>query len=147
MAKLKAHGKEIARWELPSSRIALFEDGHLLRNRGDGWKLYRKLKPGVDVVEAAAHRNALMERKLEACPGWARLIKLLNGAASLRNRGLLLACIDMMPSDPDGVWSECNDSLGLNLTVDDCVELCEALADSELELKAWAELRRQEKMV
>ena len=36
-------------------------------------------------------------------------------------------CVEMMPDDPDGVWSMLDDMTGeTNVTIEDCIELCHA---------------------
>lgn len=61
MAKLSSHGTELYREELANCRIAYFEDGHILRDSGSGWKLYRKFKSGVNVRDAVSRKQSFRE--------------------------------------------------------------------------------------
>jgi hypothetical protein len=124
MAKLSAHGSKLFVADYAASKLAYMSDGAVLRNLGDGWKTYKRVKPGVDIEQHAKARRVAYAEFLDACPSWARFIKLMAGAAPHAKRHLLLVVIEMMPDDADGVWSHANDDLGLGLTCDDCQDLC-----------------------
>jgi len=54
MAKLKAHGEEIARYVSPKwgGLISIRSDGTVLRRTPwSGWKVHARVKPGVDLEE------------------------------------------------------------------------------------------------
>ena len=57
MAKLNAHGKEIGRVVYTTYTKAYFEDGKVLKNHGDGWKIAGKLKTGL--TPERAYDNAV----------------------------------------------------------------------------------------
>lgn len=121
MAKLSAHGVELARRETPNSRIAVMSDGQIMRNYGQGWKLWKKLKPGVDAVQYAAKFKA----KTEAIPREVQsYISALIDACDLEHRARLNMAIELMPNDPDGVWSEFDNYEGYELDLDDIVKAC-----------------------
>lgn len=110
MATLQAHGREIGRIEFPEMRLAYMADGKILRNRGDGWKLFKKVKPGVDPREAYRLRLAAREDAVRRNPTYGLYIRELTKlAGSLECRARLHMMIEMMPTDPDGIWSELAD--------------------------------------
>src|SRR5690242_10697049 len=126
MAKISAHGKELDRREYASFRLAVFEDGHILKNAGSGWKLYRKVKPGVNVVQYALDcRRRYNERPEE----FHRYIAALQDVGSREKRWMLHTAITMMPEDPERVWSEMTDhagSYGDSYDLEDIVRPCRA---------------------
>jgi hypothetical protein len=60
MAKLSAHGTELARIDAIIVRYSIRSDGHILRNGGSGWKLWRKTSNPVDYAETATARQATL---------------------------------------------------------------------------------------
>lgn len=124
MAKLSAHGKELDRREYPSFRVAVMGDGHILRDNGQGWKLWKQIKPDVDPVGYAAKVRA----QYDARPAiFHEYIKALRAAVSLEFRGRLHVLVELMPNDPDGVTVEFNDSTRYSdsgIDLDEAVELC-----------------------
>ena len=124
MAKLKAHGIELDRREYPSSRVAVMSDGNIMRDYGQGWKLYKRLKPDAtcSIQEYATNVRA----KYDARPAiFHEYVKALMDAVPLTNRGRLHTAVSLMPNDPDGVWSELDSPFsGPLVDLDDCVKLC-----------------------
>lgn len=124
MAKLSAHGTELDRREYPTYRVAVMSDGQIMRNTGSGWKLWRRVKTGSDVAAYARDSRA----KYDARPAiFHEYVQALQDTTSLEFRAQLHMLISLMPSDPDGVWSEFNDShmySGADIDIDDCVKLC-----------------------
>jgi len=59
MAKLSAHGMEVARIKKPGADYSVRSDGHVLRRlrhttgEAEGWKLWRRAKPGTDLMALA----------------------------------------------------------------------------------------------
>lgn len=123
MAKLSAHGYELGRIEYLTKTKAYFENGDVLVNYGGDWTVYGKTKPGVNPTDAFNKRRQNHKEFLATHPAYAAYRKALIDAGHSR-RSLVHAAISLMPTDPDGVWSECNDMLGLSLTVDEVVDLC-----------------------
>ncbi len=126
MAKLSAHGKELDRREYASFRVAVFADGHILKNSGTGWKLYRKCKPGTDVAQYALDCRTRYNARPEE---FHRYIGALQDACSLEKRWMLHTAITMMPEDADGVWSEMTDhsgSYGDSYDLEDIARACRA---------------------
>lgn len=144
MAKLKAHGAELARFEYPGCRVVVMEDGHILRNQGDGFKRYRKVIKGTP-EEAAAKRRASYNARMAACPSHAVYIKMLAREFSLKNRWQVDTTVSMMPNDADGVWSTLDDH-GIHCDVDTLVVLCRNYVAGEAELADYrrALARRKE---
>lgn len=126
MAKLSAHGTEIGTLYLLTSARRYMSDGTVLRNGGFGWKLHARLRAGVVPEEAFARQ---VERAREfgvAHPEAEAYRKALHSLAGLSKRWKLHAAVELMPEDPDGVWSEVCDGYGDNVSadLDDIVELC-----------------------
>ena len=132
MAKLSAHGTELARRETPTGRIAVMSDGQILKNSGSGWKLWRKLKTGVDPIEYARKFEA---RTAAIMPEVRLYIEALQDACDLEHRWRLHTAITLMPNDPDGVFSECDD-YGYTLDLSDIVKACRMYQAAESAIKA-----------
>ena len=123
MAKLSAHGSEIGRIEFLTKTKAYFTDGTVLVNYDGDWTIYAHIKSGIRPADAFEKQLARHKEFLATHPLYAAYRKALIGAGHSK-RSLVHAAISLMPTDPDGVWSECNDMLGLSLTVDEVVDLC-----------------------
>ena len=143
MATLRKHGKELARIEFARFTKVFCADGKILKNRGDGWKISATVKPGFNPVDVAATAVRRNQEKLDACPNWARFIKLVT-RWGVRTRCMLVTAIEMMPEDPDGVWSTMDDH-GKHFDLEDIVELCKAFCAGDPELQAFMQARRIEK--
>ncbi len=142
MARLSAHGQELDRREYPSCRVAVMSDGNIMRNYGQGWKLWKRVKPGIDVRQYAQGLRA----RYDARPAeFHNYMKALSDACDLEHRARLHMAIDLMPTDPDGVWSTMDDySYGVDL--EDIVRACRARVALEAyyktpEFAAWAAVR------
>jgi hypothetical protein len=133
MAKLSAHGTELARRETPTARIAVMTDGNILKNYGYGWKLWRRVKQGVDPAEYARKFN---ERTAAIMPEVRTYIDALVDTCDLEHRGRLHTAISLMPTDPDGVWSEMDDWSGYSIDLDDIVRCCRLYQVCEEAIKA-----------
>jgi hypothetical protein len=135
MAKLSAHGHEVGRIESLACTTAVMSDGNILRNYGDGWKLYRKIKPGFTPEQAYERRVENQRKFLEERPAWAELKRLVHAAACQSKRGTLISALQLLGGDVDGLWSELNESWGadLNLDLAECEELARAYQASVVE--------------
>lgn len=139
MAKLSAHGIELARRELPTGRLSLRSDGQILRDSGSGWKLYKRLKPGVDAVTYATKFKAFTT----SLPASLRdYIDALSDAVSISHRLRLHTAISLMPDDPDGVWSEMDTFSGSLIEFAEAARLCRLykIANIEAQLKQTEQL-------
>lgn len=124
MATLSKHGEQLAVVERLTSKVAYMSDGKILRNQGNGWKMYRRVRPGVDPVEHAKQAQANYAKLLEERPALAAYRKALHAVASNGSRWLVNETLNMLANDPDGVWSELNDHANIAIGVDECSELC-----------------------
>lgn len=114
-------GLELDRREYPSNRVAVMSDGNIMRNTGQGWKLWKKLKPGVDPADYAQRMRA----QSDARPAmFHEYVKALMDAVAIELRGRLHNAVSLMPNDPDGVWSEFDLWNGPQVDLDDCIKLC-----------------------
>ena len=138
MAKCSAHGSEIGTIYKSTSAKRYMSDGVILKNAGFGWKLYGKVKPGIDPAEAYARAKAKSEDFIASRPCYAAYLKELHDMAGLSKRWKLEAAISMMPDDPDGVWSEACDGYcdNIHADIDEVANLC------RLYLSAVAEAER-----
>lgn len=128
MAKICAHGTVIGTVEYMTHAKRYMSDGAILKHSGFGWKLAGKVKAGF-APQAAYQRSAehleaqLAEKSAAAC-----YRKELHSLAGLGKRWKLHAAVELMPDDPDGVWSEACDGYGDNAhahaDVDEVVLLC-----------------------
>ena len=126
MARLSAHGAEIGRIDYSTYRCAYMADGKILKDAGHGWKLYKKCKPGIDPIDAFNRARTGLANRLAARPALASYSDFIRSLAPLSKRWKLALSLQMMPDDPDGIWSECCDGYGDNVEadLDDIVKLC-----------------------
>ena len=140
MAKLSAHGREIGRIEYLAKQVAVFEDGHLLVNYGDGWKLHKKFKAGVDPAAGLERRRVEQAEFLAANPAFAEYRRLVHEAAPASKRFALTQAVELLGDDVDGLWSELQQSWGgaadLDLSLEDCEALARAYAAAGEEARA-----------
>ncbi len=126
MAKISAHGKEIGTVYMMTSAKRYMSDGTVLKNIGFGWKISAKCKPGVNPADVfERHANHQQSIRLQY-PCRSAYVKELHAQAGLSKRWKLHAAIELMPDDPDGVWSEACDGYGENVhaAIDEIVHLC-----------------------
>jgi hypothetical protein len=126
MAKLSSHGSIIGTVYFTSSAKRYMSDGTVLKNSGFGWKLGPKLKAGVTPETAFENQKAHQQAFLADRPMLQAYRKELHDMAGINMRWKLHQCISMMPDDCDGVWSECCDGYGKNISadVDEVAQLC-----------------------
>lgn len=120
MAKLKSHGRELDRREYATFRVAVMSDGHILRNNGGGWQLWKRIVSGVTPEEYAKKAR---EKYNSHPPCFHAYIEALRNTVPLERRWELHEMIRHMPEDPDGVWAHFDDRR-LHLDIDECIELC-----------------------
>jgi hypothetical protein len=114
MAKLSAHGQEIGRIHYIRKSTAYFPDGKILCNRGDGWKLYKNVKPGIDPREAFRHCQESHWSLLQSKPALRAYHHAIT-AIPLSKRWKLTTAMEVLGDDLDGIWSETCDGYGDNL--------------------------------
>ena len=135
MATLYKHG-EIGQIERVAYKVAYCADGKILRNDGDGWKQWRKCKPGIDPRARFEEAKANYSQKLATKPAFAAWRSLFHELVPFKQRNLVLTAIGLMPQDPDGVWSEVNDYCGFSgseYSIEDICQLCRAYQAAEQE--------------
>lgn len=143
MANLKNHGSEILRLEYLSSSVSCRSDGYLLRNTGNGWKLFRKVKPGIDPVSYFAGKAERRNARLAACPIYAQYIRKLS-EYGVSTRSMIHRTLELIPNDPDGVWSTLED-YGKHADLDDLVELSRLHTPAIKQLREYNEALRAAK--
>ena len=131
MATLSKHGAFIKVSNLRFD-IAYCEDGKILRNYGNGWKLHAKLKPGVNWKEYAQRQAD----NIKALPGEYQRFRsmLFRMGKPLKARTIIIAALELLSDDIDGLYSELGD-MGLHYGFDEL----QALADA---FKAWNECKK-----
>jgi hypothetical protein len=126
MAKIRAHGAIIGTVEYIHTAKRYMADGAILQNKGFGWKLYAHVKPHLTPQEAYDHAAQRLSDKLNSNPQLRAYRAAIHNLAALSKRWRLATAIQMMPDDCDGVWSECCDSYGDNVSasVDEIADVC-----------------------
>lgn len=126
MAKLTGHGAEIGTIQYLTTAKRYFADGTVLKNRGFGWKVSGKVKAGFTPEEAFKNASARQQQGLIDRPALAEYQRALHKVAGVSKRWKIHQCIELLPEDPDGVWSEACDGFGDNVHADigEVVELC-----------------------
>ena len=137
MATLSKHGKEIGRINRLTTVRAYMDDGVVLQHDGTGWKQFGKVKPGVSPETAFANAKARSEKFLSERPCFAAYRKALHDMAPQSKRWMLHAAVEMMPGDPDGLWSELADSYDprqrIEADLDEICALCDLYKTADLE--------------
>jgi hypothetical protein len=116
MAKLSAHGTELGRIEFSTYAKAYFSDGKVLKNQGFGWKIYSKVKAGLNPADVFANAKARREAFIASHPAYAAYVKELHSMAGLCKRWKLRSALELLGDDVDGIWSECCDGFGDNIS-------------------------------
>jgi hypothetical protein len=126
MARISAHGTEIGTVYFTTSAKRYMSDGVVLKNSGFGWKIATRLENGVTPTDAYAKQMQRQREELARRPATLAYRKELHELAGLATRWKLHAAIEMMPDDPDGVWSEACDGYGDNVhaDIDEIAQLC-----------------------
>lgn len=142
MATISKHG-EIGQIERVAYKVCYCRDGQILRNDGDGWKVWKRLKPEFahDPVGAFERAKAKYQEKLSTRPAFAAWRSLMHELVAPRNRNMVLTTISSMPQDSDGVWSTLDDYnfMGIDLSIEDCVQLCRAYESAQAEARKLAQ--------
>jgi hypothetical protein len=136
MATIYKHGGEVGRIEKLTFCMLFCEDGKVLQNRGSGWKLWRKLKSGIDVRECFDNYRAEYSAWLLARPAFDHWRGLVHGF-SLRKRALVVEAVRLLPADPDGLWSEL-EGMGCPVSPGEAAALLSAYSAAAAEQKRVA---------
>lgn len=136
MATLYKHG--ISRqFEYINQKIAVCQDGKILRNQGDGWKLSGKIKPGVTYDDACRAREARIAEVHAAQPCFAAYKKTML-EWKLADRRMILLSFEMLGDDLDGIWSELNDHARIQIDLEEIREIHQARKVASLEKQRLA---------
>lgn len=135
MATLRAHKGEVSRIETVRWTRVFCADGTVLKNDGFGYKLDGRIKPGFTPQSAAQSWQSKINAKLAPRPAY-RAYRELMLDVPLSIRWKLRAALELMPNDPDGVWSEaCDGYDNVDLSLDEVVQYCRAYLTMEAEAK------------
>jgi hypothetical protein len=136
MATLKAHG-ELGQIEKLVHKVAYCADGNLLRSMGDGWKLWKRLKPGIDATEFWIKAQAHYAAKLQNKPAYAAYRAELHELVCFKNRYFVNNVVATLGNDADGVWSELESESfrDIDLSLEDCEKLCRLQEAADAEAK------------
>lgn len=121
MATIYKHS-EIGQIERLTHKLCYCLDGKILRNQGAGWKIYGKLKPGIDPQAHFEKARANYAEKLATKPAFAAWRREVHKYA-FSKRGLLVEMVKTLGNDIDGLWVELNDLCGIHASLDDCQAL------------------------
>jgi len=120
MATLSKHGQELYREKRTSGDYVICADGNVLRNEGDGWKVYGKVKASSMPQELV---KLWQEKAKKLSPAFIKYRNALIEYTSLKTRALVHTAVQISHHDPDGVWADLDD-YGIHLDFDDVQELC-----------------------
>jgi hypothetical protein len=142
MAVLSKHGAELYRYEGLSYKLSFRSDGQIMRDNGQGWKLWKRVKQGVSVEDYAARQQAKHAEMDRNKPAFAEFRSLLHDLVAFKARYWVVSAIELMPDDPDGCCTELSEGpmrysdTAPELDLDDCVKLCRAYKAALLEANA-----------
>ena len=138
MAKLSCHGTIVGTVYFTTKAKRYMSDGVVLQNIGFGWKLLGKVKDGATPEQAFKVQMDKQAAFFSKFPGIAAYRKELHSLAGMSTRWKLHAAVELMPDDPDGVWSEACDGYGDNAHAD-VQEICKLCALYKLAIAQAAE--------
>ena len=140
MATIYKHGGEVGRIEKLTFSMLFCADGKVLRNFGNGWKTWRKLKPDVEGGPRGCFERCLDDyrAKLGNLPEFARWRDRVH-VFPLRHRAFVLEAVKLLSHDADGLWAELED-MGLRVSIGEAQALCAAYRAAQAESKAKAEV-------
>lgn len=134
MATLKKHGKQLGRIHYGKFDRVYYQDGTILENSGFGWTVWGKVKPGIDPAQAHTDRVTALKELYAERPALKRYTDLLRDIP-LSWRWKFVAALDIMPTDPDGIWSEMDDA-GHHMDLEDINDICKARTAAQQEYAA-----------
>lgn len=120
---LAAHGTVLLRLEYVMRHVAYMSDGKILRDGGDGWELWKKVKPGCNIEDNALKAKESYNNPCAEFADRAAWRKAMVENFDLELRQKVATVIELMPDDPDGVWSSLDDD-GDNPDIETVCELC-----------------------
>lgn len=121
MATLYKHGSEIGRIDTTTSTIAYMSDGNIMRNAGNGWKLWKKCKPGYTPEAAFAKAQERQQSGDDANPTRKELRKAMRGITASK-RWMVMETLNLLGDDIDGAWSTLDD-YGFPISLEEIQEI------------------------
>lgn len=138
MATLSKHGRELLRIDGLLVKIVYCADGKVLRNTGSGWKIWKKVKAGLDPVEVASKRHLSHQAWREARPCYCDFERQFKSLVPPDHRWTAWEALKSLPDDLDGLWVEFNDHIGVDCSVEDLREVVNSYHAYEWEAKELA---------
>lgn len=135
MATLKAHGQLLGKITYLTYTCAYMSDGVILRSFGNGWKLYRKVKKGIDPAEHFKTELINHQQRMVDRPAWTEYRGRLHELVCTSDWSRVNDTLTLLHDDPDGCWSELNDYRSLGLDLEEVSELCDKYAAASYEAK------------
>jgi len=135
MARLCKHGQEIGRVETVGKTFAYFANGDVLANSDGSWRIHGKVKPESTPTQAYENHKAKIVRICREKPAYAEYRHAVMQAAPVSTRWKLLAAMEVLGDDIDGIWSETCDGYrdNLHLSVEEVAEVVRLRKAAELE--------------
>ena len=135
MATLNKHGSEIGRIDFITYSKAYMTDGTILKNGGQGWKIYGKIKQGFKPEQVYQNKLNKFNEINHNSPMLALYRKELHKLTNIKNRWFVHNAIELMPDDPDGVWATLNDDYFRQdvFSIEEIVNLCKLYNQAQLE--------------
>jgi hypothetical protein len=138
MAKLSANGYSLGKLSYLKFDKNYMSNGHILINRGDGWKQYKKVKEGFDPKDVFTQAHKAYCEKLDACPSLKDFYKLLFDETSLKNRAMVVTAFEMLGNDIDGLWASLDD-YDMRIELETLQEMADCYDMGMKELRAYKE--------
>lgn len=118
MATLSKQGREIGRINQLRASYSLRDNGRILKNEGDGWKIL-KLRDGWETHTAWAH---LCAKEAELSPEFKAYRRAVQSEFCLANRWKYLELVKLLGDDIDGIWAHLDDE-GMHVDLETLREL------------------------
>lgn len=106
MATLSKHGSEIARFNYLRHILSFRSDGTILRNQGDGWKVFN-LRKDFTFERALEHCKEREKNRTRAFLDYRTAVV---SEFPLSQRLVYLELSDLLGDDIDGLWASLEDS-------------------------------------
>jgi hypothetical protein len=105
MATLSKQGSETVRVELLRKTYSFRDNGNVLKNEGDGWKLV-KFRDGCN---AETLLRSIKDREARLTPEFLAYRRAVQSEFSLSIRWKFLHLSSLLDSDVDGIWAHLDD--------------------------------------
>lgn len=128
MATIKAHGGAIGKVEFITDVRTYCADGTILIDRGDGLKVYGKMKPGFTGADGLRFAQENLRKWQENNPEAAAYADKLHDVCGRRHWRTVDLAISISYTDPDGAWIDLADLANIDLDFEDVKDLCKLYA-------------------